>query len=291
MHSGPYFEGWYCKCRSCDGRSLALIPALHRSSDGAVCASLQILTEHRSWWVPLPAAGVQVRHTPLRVRFGASLLTTEGLWLNLQQGILSLQGTLRFGPCAELRSPIMGPFRFLPGMECSHQILSMGHTLSGILSLNGELVDFTGGTGYLESDRGRSFPRTYLWTQCSWPKGSLMLALASVPVLGHTFPGCICAILHHGTEWRLATYQGAVVEHWSPRQVQVRQGPLRLRIDLLSSDPLPLRAPVCGQMKRMVRESLRSSVRCRLWMNGTLLLDETDAGAGFECAGSGPTRS
>lgn len=287
MSGAPYFEGWYCKCRSCDGRSLALIPAFHRSASGAVSASLQVLTEHRSWWIPIPAKGFQVKRNPLQVRFGASLLTHEGLWLNIQQDDLSLQGTLRFGPFSTLESPIMGPFRLLPGMECAHSVISMSHTLSGILSLNGGTVDFTGGAGYLESDRGRSFPQTYLWTQCSWDGCSLMLALASVPFLGFSFTGCICAILLNGQELRIATYKGAKVVHWSPRSVEVVQGKLRLCVELLNCTPHPLRAPVTGEMRRIVRESLRSSVHCRLWNGNTLLFDQTDSGAGFEAAGSG----
>lgn len=66
-----------------------------------------------------------------------------------------------------LRSDIMGPFRFLPGMECSHGVISMGHSLEGKLDLNGKRIDFSGGTGYVETDRGRSFPSAYLWTQCT----------------------------------------------------------------------------------------------------------------------------
>ena len=62
----------------------------------------------------------------------------------------------------------MGPFRFLPGMECSHGVISMGHALEGTLTLNGAVLDFAGGTGYVETDRGRSFPSAYLWTQCAW---------------------------------------------------------------------------------------------------------------------------
>lgn len=33
--AGPYFEGWYLKCQTKDGRGLALIPALHVDRAGA----------------------------------------------------------------------------------------------------------------------------------------------------------------------------------------------------------------------------------------------------------------
>lgn len=282
MKDTPYFEGWYCKCRSCDGRSLALIPAFHKTSAGTIRASLQVITEHRSWWIPIPSRNFCVSRTPWRVRFGNNFLSLAGLSLNLKKDGLNLQGTLRFGPISPLQSPIMGPFRFLPKMECAHSVLSMSHTLTGSLSLNGERIDFTGGTGYLESDRGRSFPQSYLWTQCSWDGCSLMLALASIPLVGFSFSGCICAILLHGREFRLATYKGVKIVRWTPELVELRQGRLRLLVELLHCEPLPLRAPVSGRMNRVVRESLRSSVRCRLWESNVLRFDQVDSSAGFE---------
>ena len=38
--AGPYFEGWYLKCQTKDGRGLALIPALHVDRAGRRSASL-----------------------------------------------------------------------------------------------------------------------------------------------------------------------------------------------------------------------------------------------------------
>ena len=41
----PYFEGWYLKCQTRDGRALALIPAVHQDRTGRRSASLQVLAE------------------------------------------------------------------------------------------------------------------------------------------------------------------------------------------------------------------------------------------------------
>ena len=51
----------------------------------------------------------------------------------------------------------MGPFSFVPLMECYHGILSMNHSLKGTLSFQGENLLFTGGKGYIEKDWGHSF--------------------------------------------------------------------------------------------------------------------------------------
>ena len=86
----------------------------------------------------------------------------------------------------------------------------------------------------METDRGRSFPSAYLWTQCAWREArcsSLMLSIADIPLAGVSFTGCICAVLYNGREYRLATYRGARVERWSADGAQIRQGIYRLEAE------------------------------------------------------------
>ena len=128
---------------------------------------------------------------------------------------------------------------------------------------------------------------TYLWTQCVWQEASLdslMLSVATIPMAGVRFTGCICAVVDRGREYRLATYRGARVERWSGSGAAIRQGKYRLTAELMEGRRCPLRAPAEGVMGRMVHESLRSTVRYRFWEGETLLLDHTDRCAGFEYA-------
>lgn len=199
--------------------------------------------------------------------------------------IPALHGALNFGPFTPLHSDIMVPFRLFAGMECAHGVVSMMHTLSGQAVLNGERIDFDGGVGYIETDRGRSFPSAYLWTQCLWTDPqpvSLMLAVAAIPLPVGRFTGCICAICCGGREYRLATYRGASPERWSGEGAAVRQARFRLEADVLSAQGPPLRAPVQGQMTRSIRESLRAAVRYRFRVRDRLLFDHTDDSASFE---------
>ncbi len=281
--NGPYFEGWYFKHQSPGGKSLALIPAFHTGRDGRRSASLQIITDDKSWWLEYPAGAFQASTNSLRLEAGPVRFHERGMEAGIRQDGLSLQGELRYGPFSTLRSDIMGPFRFFPGMQCAHGVVSMGHSLAGSLRFNGELLDFSGGTGYIETDRGRSFPNAYLWTQCAWPDGgSLMLAIASVPMPAGGFTGCICGILHQDREYRLATYRGARIENWSAAGASVRQGRLRLRVEVLEERRQVLRAPVEGRMERGIHESLCAAVRYRLWSGETLLFQHTDRRASFE---------
>lgn len=281
--TGPYFEGWYFKHQNRQGQTLALIPAFHIDREGRRTASLQVISGDKSWWLEYPEA--QVSRRPLQVRVGQCSFGSRGMELHIRREGLSLRGALGYGPLTPLRSDIMGPFRFFAGMQCSHGVISMGHSLSGTLELNGERLDFTDGIGYIETDRGRSFPSRYLWTQCVWDgaeQGSLMLAIATIPLPVGSFTGCICSVLYQGREYRLATYRGARIEAWSPSGAAIRQGRYRLEAELLNEQRQPLRAPVEGCMERTIHESLRAEVRCRFRHGDRLLFQHTDPCASFE---------
>ena len=284
---GPYFEGWYLKHQTREGAALALIPACHIDREGRRSASLQVVADGEARWLAYPDAEFRAFGEMFCVRVGRSLFTRREMCLHIERDELSLHGTVRCGPFTPLRSDIMGPFRFLPALECAHGVLSMAHPLESSVTLNGKTLDFSGGVGYIETDRGRSFPDCYLWTQCVWQgdcPGSLMLSIATIPLAGLRFTGCICAVCCGGREYRLATYRGARVERWSAGGAAIRQGKYRLSAELLEGEACPLRAPAGGVMGRTVHESLCATVRDRVWAGGTLLLDRTDRCAGFEYA-------
>lgn len=283
--SGPYFEGWYLKHQSREGKCLALIPALHIDAGGRSSASLQVITDRGAWWLEYPAGELRADENSFRVRLGQSRFDCRGGRLNIHQEGLSLRGILSYGPFTALRSHIMGPFLLFSGMQCSHTVISMGHSLEGTLELNGEVLDFSGGLGYIEGDRGRSFPSAYLWTQCMWGSpgdGGLMLAIASIPTPLGSFTGIICSVFHRGREYRLATYRGAKAAAWSSAGAVVRQGKYRLAVELPGEQGQVLRAPVEGSMKRTIHENLCANVHCRFWEGDKLLLEHTSQCASFE---------
>jgi len=284
----PYFEGWYFKCRTKDGKTIALIPAIHKDGSGNGSASLQIISEAGTWWLEYPEAEFHAVRQPLRVSIGHNTFSEDGISLQVERSGLSLHGTLQYGHLNPLQSDIMGPFRFISDLECTHGVVSMGHHLDGMLTLNGETSDFSGGFGYIETDRGRSFPDKYLWTQCNWvnPEGTgLMLAVATIPILKYVrFTGVICSIYYNKREYRLATYKGARIQTWSEHRTEVVQGKYRLLVEVLEKQGQPLRAPMEGAMGRIIHESLCSKVRYRFWKKEHLIFDHTDDGASFEYA-------
>ena len=123
----------------------------------------------------------------------------------------------------------MGPFAIVPFIECRHSVWSMRHLVTGNVCVNGQEYSFQNAWGYWEGDRGRSFPKEYIWTQCCFEGGALMLSVADIPMAGIRFNGIIGAIL------------------W--------QGNLELEVRLLEDSKQPLKAPAKGNMVRTIHES------------------------------------
>ncbi len=281
MTPRPFFEGWYFK-HQWAGRTAAFIPAHHRDGTGAHTASLQIVTDDASDCLEIPIAEFHIRRDPFQVRAGTSLFTLEGCRINCALGGGRLTGALRYGPAAPPKGDIMGPFRFVPFLQCRHSVLSMDHTVDGALALDGRPWAGGPGRGYVEGDRGASFPKRYLWTQSAVPGGSVMLSVADVPLGPGRITGCIGFVWQNGRELRLATYRGLRVAEAGPKRAVVRQGPWELTAELLEDRAQPLKAPVLGGMSRIIRESAACAVRYRLRRNGETALDVTSARAGFE---------
>lgn len=176
----------------------------------------------------------------------------------------------------------MGPFQFVPFMQCRHSVFSMKHQVNGQITINGQIYKFQNGIGYIEGDRGYSFPKQYIWTQCCFNDGSLMLSVADIPLFGFHFTGIIGIILLGGKEYRIATYLGATVKHIGNNSVIVKQGKYTLTAKLIEKNSYPLYAPENGKMSRTIHESASCKAYYRFSDNGKVLCEFTSDMASFE---------
>jgi hypothetical protein len=161
----------------------------------------------------------------------------------------------------------------------------MTHKVNGRVQINGKQIDFTDGTGYIESDRGTSFPKRYAWTQCCWHDElpcSVMLSVADIPFLGGSFTGIIGAVSWRGQEYRIATYLGAKLVFLYRGRISVVQDKYMLTAELLDKRELPLRAPVSGSMIRLIRENPSCRVRFCFSHRDRVLFDFVSEQASFE---------
>lgn len=275
-----YFCGWYFKCQS-EEHTLAMIPAVHKTK-GRTSASLQIISDEDAWQTLLPAEGVRMEKRRPEAVLGGSCFCKDGIFLDVSTESLSAKGVLTFHARTPLRYDIMGPFCFVPLMECRHSVFSMSHRVSGHVSVNGRTYRFDNGDGYIEGDRGRSFPKHYAWTQCCFEGGSLMISVADIPLGPLCFTGVISVIRYHGREYRLATYCGARATKISGGRLEIRQGNMVLTARRLEENAHPLRAPVSGAMERTIRENIACRAAYQLKENDRPVLAFETSRAAFE---------
>lgn len=273
-----YFCGWYIKCQN-GPQTVAFIVAYHIVNHVKSC-SLQVITDDGAWNVNYPFA--EFRMDENGVTMGPNRFTRQGCHVEVDTEDLKLAGDLAFGEFSPIAYDIMGPFKFVPFMQCRHSVFSMKHRVDGRLTLNGVDYVFDNGLCYIEGDRGYSFPKDYVWTQCCFPEGSVMLSVADIPFCGIHFTGVISAIHFAGEEYRIATYLGARAVKIRDGEAVIRQGNKTLTVKRLEDKGKPLAAPVGGDMKRTIRESAACRSYYRLEVKGETVFEFTSPAAAFE---------
>lgn len=216
------------------------------------------------------------------VRIDENRFGKDGITLNIQAPELCASGSMRFGSFVSIQYDIMGPFKYVPFMQCRHSVFSMHHLVNGRIEINGTPFVFQDEIGYIEGDRGYSFPMEYVWTQCSIPTGSLMISIADIPFGPLRFTDVIGVVLLNGKEYRIATYLGAKVVKITWDEIIIRQESYAFITKPQSFSGHPLCAPVSGAMKRTIHEHPSCKVYYRLEKNGIPLLELDASNAAFE---------
>lgn len=273
-----YFCGWYYRCQS-DNQTLAVIPSVHKTKDGAFC-TIQLITGTDAVHAQFPYDDFQKSGDQIRI--ANNRLGPSGISLDLHTPELCVTGALRFGPFVPIKYDIMGPFQFVPFMQCRHSVYSMHHRVDGEIRINGVPYVFHNAVGYLEGDRGHSFPKEYAWTQCSFPDGALMLSVADIPMGPLHFTGVIGVVMLQGKEYRLATYLGAKAVKIENGEIVIRQGRFHLRVKQLGLPGHPLLAPVGGAMTRTIHEHPSCKVYYHFTDGDVTLLELEAPNAAFE---------
>lgn len=273
-----YFKGCYFKCCTED-KTIAFIPAYH-DCNNKKSASLQIITDDAAFHIPFHT--IQYSDKPLYIKLGDCKFTEHGISLNYHSNNLSVKGVLRFQSLSPIRYDIMGPFALVPFMQCRHSVYSMTHKINGQIIVNNQKYAFHNGISYIEGDRGTSFPKQYIWTQCCFEQGSLMLSVADIPMFGFHFTGIIGVILLNGKEFRIATYLGATVKCISTNTVTIKQGNYTLTARLQKKNAQPLLAPSNGNMCRTIHESASCQAYYRFSYKQKVLCEFSSNKASFE---------
>ena len=301
--TSQYFEGWYVKLVSADREArLAVIPGIFLApeEDGPHEAFVQVLdgATGKSWYVAYPREEFAADADSFDLQVGPNRFSAEGVHLDLPD--VGLFGDIAFttpldGWPVRVTSPgAMGPYAFVPFMECYHGVVSFAHGLAGTLSMGDRTWDLTGGKGYIEKDWGKSFPAGYLWMHSNHfdhPGTSIMASIALVPWLRGIFRGVLIGLKHQGQLYSFATYNRSRTKYIGVDDKRVRWTVRRgdgYRIDITAERSIGalLHAPIRTEMHKRVEETLNAVLRVKLIApDGVVVMDDVGQVAGLEVHG------
>lgn len=297
------FEGWYFKLVDRAGlHPYAFIAGVFLGDDAH--AFIQVLDGAgcRAFYHRYPMSEFWAARHGFDVRIGKSRFHAQGLEVDIDSvtstGRQRVRGQVHLGrripwPVTRLSPGCMGPLTFFPFMECYHGILSVDHSLSGTLEIDGSERSFDAGRGYLEKDWGRSFPEGYIWMQSNHfaDEGiGLTASVAKVPLLGTLLRGCFACFLFEGKLHRFATYTGARVVRCAIEganvHLEIHDFRYCLEISAKKADGPVLNAPYGKEMTGRVAETMQSQVEVRFSQRkGSTLFEGTGVHGCLEAVG------
>ena len=289
-HRRPYFEGWYFKQVS-EAGAFSAIPGVFLGGDEGDMAFVQVIfgSPPESRFIRYPIKDFRYETEHFEVSIGNNFFSMERMALDIDE--IGLSASLSYSghmPLASsLLSPsIMGPFAYLPAMQCNHGVLSLTHRVHGMVDFGNHHLSFRDTDGYIEKDWGREFPQSWVWIQGNQDNAALMFSAASIPFTGFAFTGIICALLVDGKQYRFATYNGARLVSLAVDRghvdAEISRGAYRLRIAAHSNVMGMLMAPTPCGMTRQITESIAAACEVILEYRGQTLLNGRFEHAGLE---------
>ena len=296
-----YFEGWYYKVLTKDEQyAFGIIPGIAMDAEGEKQAFIQILDGNKlsAQYFKFDADLFTADSKEFKVNIDTNRFETNSISLDLPK----FKGSLTFKqqipwPNRWYSPGIMGPYTFIPFMECYHGILSMDHEIQGALEIDGELIDFSDGRGYIEKDWGHSFPSAYIWMQTnhfSQPGISLKASVAKIPWLRNSFVGFIAGLYFDKKLIEFTSYNGSQLIRSNADETEVelimKNKKYRLEINVHRSDSTALAAPIQGFMDGRISESMTSMVDVKLLhtKNGEIIFEDSGRNVALEVAGNLP---
>ena len=278
MSDKHYFEGWYFKQVSKNlDQVFSFIPGISLNSENPH-AFIQVINglTGKTHYIEYPVSSFSFNKNNFKVKVGDSVFTSDNMLLNIDSPLIKVSGRLSFSgsvkyPSSLLSPGIMGWYSFVPFMECKHGVVSVTHRIDGGLVIDDEVLDFSGGKGYIEKDWGRSFPESWIWLQSNnFTKSDacIMLSVAKIPWLGSYFTGFLGFLYLQGKFYPFNTYSKSEIVELAfadeKLSIGIKSRKFRLKITAALNNSGILLAPKSGKMSRRIKESVDSELEVEL---------------------------
>ena len=294
-----YFEGWYYKLIDSERQNVfAVIPGIslgERQADAHAFVQVIDAVQRKSAYYRFPLESFVADPKRFAVHIGTNEFTEDRIKLDLGDGEFSadleFDGIVKY-PKSLFSPGIMGPFSFIPCMECYHGIVNISHTTRGKLIAEGININMDGGKGYIEKDWGSSFPKSWIWLQANNFEDqsvSFMFSVARIPWLKKSFTGMISFLMTREGFHKFATYNGSRIEHLELDNdildVSIQNNKYKLVFTAEYSKGGILKAPRNGLMMREIEESITANVSLTLSNAQGIVFKGSSTNAGMEIAG------
>ena len=220
----------------------------------------------------------------------------EGIHIDIEDEAqhLNIKGNIQYSnnkniDTSFMNPNIMGPFSYIPFMECNHAILSMQNKADGSIEINNVIMNFEDDMGYIEKDWGCSFPKTYIWCQGNnfqKTNASFMLSIANVPFKMFNFRGMICVLIIDDKEYKFTTYNNSKIVEYDVNEksvnITLKKDDYYLNIKSLFDNGQRLSAPVRGKMEKDIFESINSKITVTLKKDNDTIFSDTSSNCGLE---------
>ncbi len=289
-----YFEGWYIKFVSQNGFAFALIPGVSIKNNKKEFFLQYIDKQGISKYFRYKEKDINFNKDYFQVTIGDSFFSYEKATINIKE--FNLKGEFYFknliNPRSSIYMPtIMGPFSYIPFMQCNHGLLSPSHSILGYLEKNGIRYNFDNGKGYIEKDWGSSFPEEYIWLQSNNFEDietSFMFSLATIPFCSLEFNGFLGFIYFNRAYYVFATYTGAKIKKVEVKgdrvKIVILDRKYRLEVEGVSINKGPLSSPRKGEMTGTIHESIDGLIYIKIYdkRSNNLIYQDKGKNSGVE---------
>lgn len=289
-----YFEGWYFKNTN-NGYSISFIPGINIENKEKK-AFIQVITNDSSYFINYNINDFKFNFNPFYIKIGNNSFSKDSIHIDIYDDSqnLKINGNINYSESKNINTSalnpnIMGPFSYIPNMECNHAILSMRNKTYGLINMNNRELDFRNGIGYIEKDWGYSFPKSYIWCQGNNFKksdASFMISIANIHYQFLKFRGIICVLKIGDEEFKFTTYNYTKLIKYNVNNncidITLKKGHYYLNIKSQYNVGLKLSAPIKGKMEKDIFESICSLITVTLLRDNTVVFCDTSENCGIE---------
>ena len=289
-----YFEGWYFKNTN-NKNAISFIPGININRQGKK-AFIQIITMDSSYFVNYNIEDFKFSYKPFSIKIGKNFFSKNSIHIDIKDDTQNLIvfGDIRYSNGKNidtnfLNPNIMGPFSYVPFMECNHAILNMRTRLDGLININNNKIMFNNNVGYIEKDWGCSFPKSYIWCQGNNfqnSNASFMISIADIPFKVFHFKGIICDLIIDDDEFKFTTYNNTKLIKYDVNdnslEIALKKGHYSLNIKSKYTRGFKLFAPVKGKMEKDIFESISELISITLKKDNMTIFSGTSKNCGLE---------